>query len=73
MNETLRKEGNQLLGFGLGVGAWGAATGVLLGSVCPLCLVAGPALLGAGLVRRWQAARSGCPQAGEPSKERDDG
>jgi hypothetical protein len=73
MDEALEKEGNRLLAFGLGVGAWGAASGVLLGAVCPLCVVAAPALVGAGLVRRWQAARSGCPQAEEPGKERDDG
>lgn len=67
MNDKLRKEGNQLLGLGLGVGAWGAASGVLLGAVCPVCVVAAPALVGVGLVRRWQAGRG--PADGPPSKE----
>ena len=71
MNDVLRKEGNQLLGLGLGVGAWGAASGLLLGAVCPVCLVAAPALVGVGLARRWQAARG--PVDGGPSKERHDG
>lgn len=73
MEDKLRKEGNQLLGLGLGVGAWGAATGLLVGAVCPICVVAAPALVGAGLLRRWQAGRSGCPGAEEPSKENDRG
>ena len=46
MDDVRRKEGNQLLGLGLGVGAWGAASGVLLGAVCPVCVVAAPALVG---------------------------
>lgn len=71
MSDVLRKEGNQLLGLGLGVGAWGAASGMLLGAVCPVCLVVAPALVGVGLARRWQAARS--PVGGEPSKEKQDG
>lgn len=72
MNPVLRKEGNQLLGLGLGVGAWGAASGILLGAICPVCVVAAPALLGAGLLRRWQAGRSGCPADREPRKEEHD-
>jgi len=72
MDDVRRKEGNQLLGLGLGVGAWGAASGVLLGAVCPVCVVAAPALVGVGLLRRWQAGRSGQP-AEEPSKEKHDG
>lgn len=73
MDDARRKEGNQLLGLGLGVGAWGAASGVLLGAVCPVCVVAAPALVGVGLLRRWQAGRSGCPPGKEPSKEKHDG
>lgn len=73
MDDVRRKEGNQLLGLGLGVGAWGAASGVLLGAVCPVCVVAAPALVGVGLLRRWQAGRSGCQPGEEPSKEKHDG
>jgi len=55
------------------VGAWGAASGVLLGAVCPVCVVAAPALVGVGLLRRWQAGRSGFQPGEEPSKEKHDG
>ncbi|HSP18719.1 MAG TPA: hypothetical protein VLQ79_04345 [Myxococcaceae bacterium] len=57
MDDGRRKEGNQLLGLGAGVGAWGAASALLLGAVCPVCVVATPALVGLGLLRRWQAGR----------------
>jgi hypothetical protein len=70
VNEAFRQEGNQLLGLGLGIGAWGAASGVLLGAVCPVCVVAAPALVGAGLLRRWQASRPGRPVSEEPGKEK---
>jgi len=69
VNQDRRKEGNQLLGLGLGVGAWGAATGMLLGAVCPLCVVAAPALVGAGLFRRWQAGRPERPSGEGPARE----
>jgi len=66
MDDARRKEGNQLLGLGAGVGAWGAASALLLGSVCPVCVVATPALVGLGLLRRWQAGR---PSAAPGKKE----
>jgi hypothetical protein len=53
----LRSEGNQLLGAGVGIGAMGLAGGVLLGAVCPLCVVFTPALLGAGVYKRLRARR----------------
>jgi hypothetical protein len=43
--------GKDLLTIGLSVGAVGLA-GAALGAVCPLCVVATPALLGFGLVQR---------------------
>lgn len=52
-----RAEGNELLGAGLGIGAFGVASGVLLGAVCPLCVVAAPALVGAGIYKRFAARR----------------
>jgi hypothetical protein len=73
VEDKLRKEGNQLLGLGLGIGAWGAASGLVVGAVCPLCVVAAPALVGAGLLRRWQAGRSGRPGTKEPNEEKDHG
>lgn len=51
-----RADGNRYLGAGLGIGAFGVASGVLLGAVCPLC-VATPVLLGAGIYKRIYAQR----------------
>jgi hypothetical protein len=45
-----KDQGWQWLTAGAGVGAIGAL-GALAGAVCPLCVVATPALLGAGLAR----------------------
>lgn len=46
--------GTDLLRAGLMVGAIGAG-GALLGAVCPLCVVATPALVGAGAVQKLRA------------------
>jgi hypothetical protein len=55
--KTLREDGNALLGAGLGVAAIGALGGLVAGAVCPVCIVATPALIGAGVVQRVRAAR----------------
>lgn len=46
--------GTDLLTMGLSVGALGVA-GAALGAVCPVCVVATPALLGFGLVQKLRA------------------
>ena len=46
--------GTEFLTLGLGVGALGVA-GAAIGAVCPLCLVATPALLGLGVVQKLRA------------------
>ena len=43
------------LKWGLGLGVFAALSYALLGTVCPLCLVASPALIGAGLFGRAKA------------------
>jgi len=48
------QSGTELLFAGLGVGAMGLA-GAALGAVCPLCVVATPALLSAGAVQKLRA------------------
>lgn len=53
-----KDDGNELLATGLGVGAIGVAGAVLLGATCPICVVATPALLGAGLYKKWKAKRA---------------
>ena len=45
-----KSQGREWLTAGLGVGAIGVL-GAVAGAVCPLCVVATPALLGAGLAR----------------------
>ena len=46
--------GTDLLTIGASVGAIGLA-GAALGAVCPVCVVATPALLGLGLVQKLRA------------------
>ena len=48
------KDANTLLGAGIGVGVLGAA-GALAGTVCPLCVVVTPVLLGSGAYKRYKA------------------
>lgn len=49
------------LGMGATVGIVGAASAVLVGATCPACVVAAPALIGAGIFKRWQAKRRAAP------------
>lgn len=49
------QQGNELLTVGLSVGAIGLA-GAALGAVCPLCVVATPALVGLGVTQKLRAA-----------------
>lgn len=57
-DEVPADPGTQLIWGGLGVGAIGVAGAVLLGATCPVCVVATPALLGAGLYQKWKRRRS---------------
>ena len=52
-----RKDGNAFLASGVGIGAFGVVSGALLGAVCPVCVVATPALIGAGVYKRLRAWR----------------
>lgn len=67
--QSASAHGTTLLMTGLAVGAVGAA-GALLGAVCPLCVVATPALLSLGVVQklrgRWLAARDKQPPIVDP-------
>ena len=62
-----RQQGNELIGMGLGVGAIGALGATVLGATCPICVVAAPALLGAGVFKRWRAKRV-APERPEPEQ-----
>jgi len=46
-----------MMATGLGIGVFGAAAALIGGAVCPVCVVATPALLGLGAFRRWRARR----------------
>jgi len=52
-----KAEANQMIGAGLGIGAFGAASAVLLGATCPICVVAAPALIGVGVLKRLRSKR----------------
>jgi len=51
---NIPRESTQLLTAGLGIGAIGLVTAAVGAAVCPVCVVATPALLGAGLYKRWK-------------------
>ena len=55
--EADRVEGNRLIVSGAGLGALGAASAVVLGATCPLCVVGAPALVGFGFYKRWRASK----------------
>ncbi|HEX7602303.1 MAG TPA: hypothetical protein VF316_11885 [Polyangiaceae bacterium] len=48
------RESTQYLAMGLGIGALGVLGAVVGSAVCPVCVVVTPALLGAGLYKRWK-------------------
>lgn len=50
-------QGNELVVTGVGVGAAGVVGAAVLGVTCPACVVVAPALVGAGLYKRWTARR----------------
>jgi hypothetical protein len=54
-----RREANHYLAAGLGIGAFGAASALLVGAVCPVCVVAAPALVAAGAYKRIRARKRG--------------
>lgn len=54
-----RAEANQLMGMGLGLGAFGAVSALTLGAACPLCVVVAPAMVGLGLYKRLRRKPAG--------------
>lgn len=49
--------GNELLVTGAGVGVMGVVGAAVIGVTCPACVVVAPALVGAGLYKKWNNAR----------------
>ena len=62
-DEDDRKQANTLMLGGLGIGAVGMIAAAVGGAVCPVCVVAAPALLCAGAFRRWRTAKRRKPCA----------
>ena len=56
-DEDDRKHANTLMLGGLGIGTVGMIAAAVGGAVCPVCVVAAPALLCAGAFRRWRTAK----------------
>lgn len=54
VTEALKLQGTTFLATGAGVAVIGLA-GVAVGAVCPLCVIAAPAVAGLGLVQRLRA------------------
>lgn len=63
-----RRESTEYLVAGLGIGTVGVVGAVVGAAVCPVCVVATPALLGVGLYKRWKEAKQGPEQEGEPDR-----
>lgn len=51
-----REEGKRLMWSGVALGAVGAASALVLGATCPLCVVGAPALVGWGAYKRFERA-----------------
>jgi hypothetical protein len=58
-------DGNIAIGAGVGIGALGASSALIVGATCPLCFIIAPALVGAGIYLR---TRSGGAQAQSEKK-----
>jgi len=56
-------DGTDLIVTGVSVGAIGVVGAVLLGATCPVCVVATPALIGAGLYKKWRAKQGVTPDS----------
>jgi uncharacterized membrane protein YebE (DUF533 family) len=56
-NGKMKNEATVCMALGAGVGTLGAASALVTGAVCPLCIFIAPGLVGFGAYRRWQAAR----------------
>jgi hypothetical protein len=56
-DEHTRDDANRLLLAGAGIGAIGVTSAIVGAAVCPVCVVAAPALLGVGAYKRWRSRR----------------
>ena len=54
-----RADARRFVGMGLGIGAVGALSAAAFGAVCPVCVVAAPALLAMGVAKHVKAKSKG--------------
>lgn len=54
-HDDAAKEAKHFLLMGAGVAAIGAVGAVIGGALCPVCVVASPALVGIGAYKAWKA------------------
>ena len=57
-SDALREDAKTLLVGGATLGAFSIATTLLVGTTCPMCIVAAPVMLGAGAYKRWRATQA---------------
>ncbi len=62
---------NTMFFAGAGVGAYGTTLAVTAGYVCPMCVVAAPALIGWGLYERTQEKKAAAGKNGEDDSSSD--
>jgi len=58
LGDKAKRDANALMVSGAGIGVLGAVAAAIGGAVCPVCVVAAPALLGIGVFRRWRARQT---------------
>ncbi len=60
-----KQDANICIGLGAGVGIAGAASALIAGAVCPLCVFVAPGLIGVGAYKRWKANSKSAKEAPE--------
>lgn len=53
-SQAVSSDDKVFLGIGAGVGIYGAILAVTTGVICPACVIAAPALIGAGLYVKFR-------------------
>ena len=53
-----KQDANSYIALGAGVGAFGVASAVTIGVVCPLCYFIAPGLVGYGAYKRWRVSQA---------------
>lgn len=62
------RESTEYLAMGLGIGTFGVLGAIAGSALCPVCVVATPALLGVGLYKRWRERVRGAAARAEAAE-----